>query len=76
MVHPETDVGEDNPHGRAKQDVEAVMPIVHPPRHRDEKGRGGRDKGDDHQQDRRRRTARANRGPIIGTVLAFDGEVR
>ena len=60
MIHVETDPGKNHPHERSKYNVKSMMSVVEPPRCGDEKCSGGRDEGNDHQRNRRRRGTRAN----------------
>lgn len=72
VIHAESNVGEYCTHGGAKQNVEAVVAVVLPPRGGDKERNGSGHEGNYHQQDRRGRTTRADRGALAGVVATFN----
>jgi hypothetical protein len=76
VVHTEANVGKEDSNGRAEEDIESMVPIIHPPRRRNKAGRGRGYKCEDHHKDRGRRAARANRRMIIAKALSLDWVVR
>jgi hypothetical protein len=76
VVHAEANVCKEDANSRAKQDIESVVPVVHPPRGGDEASRGCRHEREDHQQDWRSRATRTDGRTIIAKVMTLDRVLR